>query len=429
MVSDDVVGTSRPIPRDTLLLLLSQFFGSLPIGLLLVFFPLYLHDLGMKALTIGSIFTLAGIGSSLLLMVIGPLADRFGRRAFLLAGTAVPILGFAIFSWTTNTTWLVIASLLGGVGYSGGMGGGLVTATFHPMLVGSVATKMRTTVISWSESGWVLSVGGGALLAGVPTLLAHAHYMSQLSADRLLFLFCLGCSLLAVLCMFPVREQHQIDIDGKRSEGPVPALGEALPHILKVAVFFSLQGAGLGLVVQLLPLWFTLRYHTNAESIAPWFSAAQVVGLPFILLMPALARRIGLPRVILLVCVTSTAFMGAMPFMPVMGLAGILFVARSALVGMQWPAQQSFLQGTIHPRLRGTATSVAMGCWSVTNALLPSLAGYFLDRGQLYWPPMLGVGCYAAAAAWFWITLRSTPIPDEQAILATPPALLVEAIG
>ena len=28
--------------------------------------------------------------------------------------------------------------------------------------------------------------------------------------------------------------------------------------MLKLAVFFALQGAGLGLVVQLLPLWFAL---------------------------------------------------------------------------------------------------------------------------------------------------------------------------
>ena len=108
-----VVGTARALPRDTALLLLSQFFGSLPIGLLLVFFPLYLHDLGLHALAIGSIFTLAGIGSSLLLIAIGPLADRFGRRSFLLAGTAIPVAGFLIFTASSNTTWLVIASLLG----------------------------------------------------------------------------------------------------------------------------------------------------------------------------------------------------------------------------------------------------------------------------------------------------------------------------
>jgi len=49
----------RALPRDAHLLLLSSFLGSLPIGLLLVFFPLYLHDLGLRTLLIGGVFTAA----------------------------------------------------------------------------------------------------------------------------------------------------------------------------------------------------------------------------------------------------------------------------------------------------------------------------------------------------------------------------------
>lgn len=49
-------------------------------------------------------------------------------------------------------------------------------------------------------------------------------------------------------------------------------------------------------------------------------------------------------------------------------LAGGLFVLRSAIVSVQWPAQHSFLQGVIDAELRGTATSIAMGCRCMANA-------------------------------------------------------------
>ncbi|HWE63324.1 MAG TPA: hypothetical protein VHB98_16530, partial [Chloroflexota bacterium] len=98
-----------------------------------------------------------------------------------------------------------------------------------------------------------------------------------------------------------------------------------------------------------------------------------------------------------------------------------------ALVTMQWPAQQSFLQGTIHPGLRGTATSITMGCWSVANAAFPSLAGYLLDRHLTLWPPLLGVACYSAATLWFWCVLRRTSLPEEAIIQATPGEALAEA--
>lgn len=424
-----VAGSVRAVPRATILLLLSQFFGSLPIGVLLVFFPLYLHDLGMKSLIIGGIFTAAGIGSSFLLIGIGPLADRWGRRPFLLAGSALPALGFLIFMRSTATGWLVVASLLGGVGFSGGLGGGLVTATFNPMLAGTVPARLRTTVMTLAEGAWATAIGIGALLAGVPALLARAKLVPQLTAGHALFAGCLCSAVLATALIVPVHDRHAVTHDalaGSQAD-PAPSLRSALPLILRIAVFFTLQGAGLGLVVQLLPLWFSLRFHTTAASIAPWFAVAQVAGLPILLVVPALARRLGIANVIALVSTSSTAFLAGMAAMPLLAPAGLLFVARSALVSVQWPAQQSFLQGAVHPRVRGTATSIALGCWSVANAACPSLAGYLLDRHLLLWPPLLGVACYGAAACWFWCMLRHTPLPEEAPAPAGDLDVLAEA--
>lgn len=421
----------REVPRNARLMLLSLFLGSLPIGLLMVFFPLYLHDLGMRSFLIGGIFTIAGFASSLLLLAIGPLADRFGRRPFLLGGTALPIAGFAIFALTTDVRWLVVASMLGGVGFSGGLGGGLVTATFNPVLAGTVEPRLRTTMLSWAEGAWTSSMALGAMLSGVPALLARAHVAPLLAADRALFVFCLLVTVASVLLLLPVHESqaatesHTVAAAGGLTE----SARESLPTILKLAVFFSLQGAGLGLVVQLLPLWFALRFNTTAGGIAPWFAVAQVIGVVTIPLVPMLARRIGTARVILLVAALSTALLTGVPLAPLLPIAGLFYIARSAFIAMQWPAQSSFLQGVVPPRVRGTATSVTLGCWSLANALLPALAGYLLDRKLLMLPLLLGLGCYAAATAWFWLTLRHTPLPEETAPDAASNANAVPSVA
>lgn len=416
----NLLEAARALPRDARLLLLSLGLGSFPIGLLTVFFPLYLHDLGLHAVLIGSVFTIAGVGSSLFLMVIGPLADRMGRRYFLIAGTMLPALGYLIFTLTTAMPWLIVASMLGGVGFSGGLGGGLVTATFNPTLAGTVEPLRRTVVMSWAEGAWGISLGIGALLAGLPSLLAHARVLSLLAADRGLFMVCLVATLGATALLLLVHEAHTAP-----AAAPAPGTRGALwdaraafPVILKLAVFFVLQGAGLGLVVQLLPLWFALRFQTSAAAIAPWFAAAQMIGLVAIPFVPALARRLGTARVIMLVASLSTLLLVGVPLSPVLPLAGIFYLARSGLVTMQWPAQQSFVMGAVNPRVRGTAQSVVLGCWSLANALLPTLAGYLLDRRLLMWPLVLGIVCYAGAALWFWLALRSTPLPEEEALPA-----------
>jgi len=405
----------RALPRDARLLLLSSFMGSLPIGLLLVFFPLYLHDLGLRTLLIGGIFTAAGLGSSVLLLAIGPLADRFGRRAFLLAGTTLPALGFAILALTTNTGWLVVASMLGGVGFSGGLGGALTTATFNPLLAGTVPPPQRTTVMSWGEATWTSATACGALLAGVPAFLVWAHLAPSLVADRAVFGGCFLLIVCAALVLLPVRARSAL----ATSAGPGTALPpSARPRaewavLLKLAVFFALQGAGLGLVVQLLPLWFALRFGAASTTIAPWFAAAQLAGLALIPFVPALARRLGVAGVILLAVGVSTVLLVGVPLAPVLPVAGLFYVLRTGVVAMQWPAQLSFLQGAVDPRVRGLATSVSLSCWSVAMALLPALAGYFIDRRLLAWPLVLGIGCYATAALWFYLTLRRTPLPEE----------------
>jgi MFS family permease len=206
-------------------------------------------------------------------------------------------------------------------------------------------------------------------------------------------------------------------------EGPAaPALhGRAeadWPFLLKLAGFFALQGAGLGLVVQLLPLWFALRFGAASTAIAPWFAASQVAGLALLPFVPALARRLSVAHVVLLASGASTLALAGVPLAPVLPVAGLCYVLRTAVVATQWPAQLSFLQGTVDPRLRGLATSVAMSCWSVAMALLPALAGYFMDRRLLLWPLILGIACYATAALWFYLALRRTPLPEEAAASA-----------
>jgi MFS family permease len=228
---------------------------------------------------------------------------------------------------------------------------------------------------------------------------SHAGLLSSLAADRALFVICLLSTVAATLLVLPVGEARHPILNAPSSQRHTGARQQSLPAglIVRLSVFFTLQGAGLGLVIQLLPLWFTLRFNTSASTIAPWFSIAQLAGFPFILIVPYLARRVGVGRLIMLVAALSTLFLAGVPLSASLPLAGLFFIARSALVSMQWPAQHSFLQGAVDPRVRATVTSITLGCWSTANALTPLLAGYMFDRKLLSLPLVLGAGCYASA--------------------------------
>src|SRR5437660_7939041 len=101
-----------PGSRDVLLLLTSMVLASVPVGYLQVVLPLYLNRAGLEPAVIGGLYSLSGLVTACLVAFSGVLADRFGRRRFLILGTALPAVSYAIFAATTHPTWLLLASII-----------------------------------------------------------------------------------------------------------------------------------------------------------------------------------------------------------------------------------------------------------------------------------------------------------------------------
>src|SRR4030088_3348396 len=124
----------KPGSRDVFLLLTSMVLASVPVGYLQVVLPLYLNRAGLEPSVIGLLYSLSGLVTALLVAFSGTLADRFGRRGFLVWGTALPIVSYAIFATTPQPAWLILASLIGGVGLANGAAGALTAASFDALL-------------------------------------------------------------------------------------------------------------------------------------------------------------------------------------------------------------------------------------------------------------------------------------------------------
>src|ERR1700716_4141092 len=102
----------KPGSRQVVLLLTSMTLASVPVGYLQVVLPLYLNRAGLEPALIGLLYSLSGLVTAALVAFSGTLADRFGRRGFLVWGPALPIVSYAIFATTTQPAWLVLASLV-----------------------------------------------------------------------------------------------------------------------------------------------------------------------------------------------------------------------------------------------------------------------------------------------------------------------------
>jgi predicted MFS family arabinose efflux permease len=191
-----------------------------------------------------------------------------------------------------------------------------------------------------------------------------------------------------------------------------------IPHrsvkaILKLSLFMGLIGLGLGFVVELLPLWFNLKFGVSGDFLGPWYALTEALSLAAVYLVPMLSKRVGTANTVLLTQGISSLFLGVMVLAPSAIAAALLFVVRQFLMNLAWPAQQSYIMGVVEPEERATASSLTYATWGLANSLSPRLSGIWLGQGQLMWPLLFGAGSYLLSVAVFYGFFRKVKLPEE----------------
>ena len=378
-------------PRGTRLLLLSMILGTIPGGYLLVVLPLYLARVGFEPAVIGGFFTASGAMTAVLVAFSGLLADRFGRRTFLIAGTLLPIVSYLIFATTTDVPWLLVASFLGGVGLANGAAGALTIVSFDPLLADRTTEADRTRVFALSQALWSLALAFGSLCAGAPELISRVFGVSTLEAYRPPYLAMAFLTLLAGLVVLPIRDDADVHRQ-RAAAGWFPRRSRSAIVVYSVGIGFL--GFGLGVAVQLLPLWYGLRFGVTEADLGPWYALGQLASLATVVVIPYLERRLGGPNTIVAALSGSAVCLLLIVISPTFLVAAMLHVARSFLTNMSWPLQQSLLMTTTVPEERGTAAGTGFAIWGATNAAGPIAAGALLGAGVFALPLLVGASMY-----------------------------------
>jgi MFS family permease len=390
--------------RDVVLLLTSLMLASIPVGYLQVVLPLYLNRAGLEPALIGILYSVSGLVTAVLVAFSGVLADRFGRRHFMICGTALPIVSYAIFAWSTNPTWLLLASFVGGVGLASGAAGAMTAASFDALLAEHTPPARRTTVFAWSQALWSVALAAGALAAGLPELLRTLQPdLGALDAYRPPFILIMGLAAAATIVLLPLRELHGDRAPLERKRGswlPRRSMGV----IVRYSVALGMFGLGLGIAVQLLPLWLSLRFGVDEAAMGPWYGAAQLLSLTSVLTSPLLERSLGTALGVMIVHLLGSMCLFAIAFLaPTFEIAAVAVMARTVLANIAWPLQQALLMDRAAPEERASAAGVGFSVWGVTNAVGPVVGGALMQAGALVLPIFLGGVAYALGGIAFGV--------------------------
>ena len=250
--------------------------------------------------------------------------------------------------------------------------------------------------------------------------------LDRLHAYRIVLAF---GALIALAAVLPLLRLRGLTEPGYRRESGSKAPA-ANRQLLPIAMNALLIGAGAGLVIPFMNLYFATRFGCSSAQIGVFFSVAAVTTALAAALGPAFAKRFGKLR-------TATAMeLLSLPFLVTLGAERRLEVAvgafwlRATLMQAGSPLLGAFIMESLPPALRARCSSLNNTVWNAGWAVSASLAGFIIQRFGYAVPFYITATLYATAALYFYITFRGRPeihaeaAPPGEAVLRTESAIV-----
>jgi len=382
----------------------------------------YLVQVGYNPSVIGTIYALGAVANTIAYIPFGILADRYGRKFFVAVGGFLPFFSYAIFGLTLNPTWLIFASIIGGVGLAGGLGVAMNGTALLPLITETTTDKNRTLVFGALQGFWVLAVTIGSLLSFLPTLLSSIFSLSSYTAHSYSYFVMSTFVAFSIVPILFVREKRAsekvVTPSTSSTSGRFSKISQRLQivsgrKILYFSILFAFAGLGLGSIVQLMPTWYALRFGASETTAGLWVAIAEASGILAIPLIPKLVKRQGTVFTSSATMILSCVFLALMPFSASFEQAAIFFVIRATLTTISWPILQSYMMGIVSERERATVTGITYTAWGLTSSIGTYIGGTFLGEGQLNTPFVFGVVGYLIQAILLFLFFRKIKPPEE----------------
>jgi MFS family permease len=349
-------------------------------GFVAILLPVYLSALGLGALEIGVVATLALAGSALMTLAIGLVGARVDQRTLLLAASCLMMATGLAFAASNAYAIVLLVALVGTVNPSSGSVSIFVPLE-HTVLSRAVADALRTRMFARYSLIGALAAAVGALAAATPEALA-AIGLSRIGALRAMFVVyaLLGLAGGLVYARIPARKAP---VEKK----PSSPLGPSRGIVYRMAALFSIDAFAGGFAVQsLIALWLFTKFGLSLSTAGLFFFWSGVLAAFSFPIAAWLSRRIGLVNTMVYTHIPSSVCLILAATAPTLELALLLLLARSALSQMDVPARSSYVMAVVTPPERPAAASITSVPRSLAAAASPALAGALFEAGLLAWP-------------------------------------------
>jgi MFS family permease len=385
-------------------------FGDGFVALLL---PIYLVELGFSALAIGAVVTSTLVGTAILTLGVGWIANRYSRRLLLIVAAVLMAATGAGFAMITDFWPLLVIAFVGTMNPTSG-DASIFVPLEQTVLTQTIEPRRRTALFARYSVIGSGATALGVLAAALPDLITIWTGCTRTAAMQLMFGFYAALGLIALSVYRPLSPQVEI-VD----EAPKAPLQQSKRLVYGMAALFGMDSFGTGFLVQsLLALWLYQAFHvsvTTAAAILFWSSLCSAVS--YLVAVP-IAARIGLINTMVFTHLPSNVLLILIPFAPNLATVIGMLLARSALSQMDVPTRASYVMAVVTPPERPAAASITAVPKTFAWAAGSMISGYLLMLSSFGWPLVIGGVIKGVYDILLLVKFQKVRPPEEAAALS-----------
>jgi MFS family permease len=386
-------------------LAVSAIFG-MTAGIYDFILPYYLKERGLSFESMGLIFAIAAGGMLGLRVVMGNLADRWGRKLFYgmsLAGTAVaigltPISGSVLAQGVLKTMREAMS---------------LTRDTLHPMILYEESRGQFMKLMGKTRGWEFMFQAVGTVISGLT--LARLHTGGNL-------LLAAGMTAVGFLVFWSLFREgwmpHQ-----KLAKTTLRTLTSFTIHrnlkIITISVFIF----NVGLTTShcfIMPLFFSEKFHVSRETVA-WVMVGHRLTIAIPLLLVGTMTLRNLKGAYIVALILEGVIQASAALVPTFGWATGVWLLHDFLGAGVWiPVQNLIIQEYTRPESRALEVGKILAFGGIGTIIGPFLAGFLSQRVNISAPYFVsGIGMILCVVPLFWLKLdaglgrEEPPVPEQ----------------
>jgi MFS family permease len=393
---------------DALRVLAARGVRAFGDGFVALLLPVYLADLRYSAFAIGAIVSSTLIGTALLTLWVGWVANRHSRRLLLLVSAMLMAATGGGFALITSFWPLVIFAFVGTINPTSG-DASIFVPLEQTVLTQTIAARQRTALFARYSVIGSCATALGVLAAALPDFVTAWTRYSRPAAVQLMFGLYAVLGLIAFALYRPLSRAVEL-----AEEAPRAPLRRSKRLVYGMAALFGMDSLGTGFLVQsLLALWLYQAFHISLATAAAILFWSSLCSAASYLVAVPIAERIGLINTMVFTHLPSNILLILIPFAPDLATAVTLLLARSALSQMDVPTRASYVMAVVEPEERPAAASLTAVPKTFAWAAGSMISGYLLTLSTFGWPLVTGGVIKAVYDILLLIKFRKVRPPEE----------------